>query len=114
MNWQFRKNPEVETFYLRYEERSQYDWDYAIAVSRYVSPFQLHNNTWPPSDAIHVVYADDVPLCAVIERRSKDGYYGLGTVRTISRPGKEDTSPSGHDLSNFYTVERTDSCSRFR
>ena len=52
------------------------DWDYAIVVNRYISPFQLKNKIWPPENAIHIIYADKVPVCAVLERRSKDDYYG--------------------------------------
>ena len=74
--WQFRNHPGIETSYFRYEERSQSDWDYAIVVSRYVSPYQLNNKQWPPDNAIHVIYADKIPVCAVLERRSKDDFYG--------------------------------------
>ncbi|MGA2406555.1 MAG: tetratricopeptide repeat protein [Bacteroidales bacterium] len=76
VQWQFRYYPEIETSYFRYEERSQSDWDYAIVANRYISPFQLKNNIWPPENAIHIIYADKVPVCAVIERKSKDDYAG--------------------------------------
>jgi tetratricopeptide (TPR) repeat protein len=76
VNWQFRNHPEIETSYFRYEERSQYDWDYAIVANRYISPFLLRNKIWPPENSIHIVYADKVPVCAVIERKSKDDYAG--------------------------------------
>ena len=52
------------------------DWDYAIVVNRYISPFKLKNKTWPPANAIHIIYADDIPVCAVLERKSKDDYAG--------------------------------------
>ena len=61
------------------------DWDYAIVVNRYISPFQLKNNIWPPKNAIHIIYADKVPICAVLERKSKDdlhGYIALKEGRT--------------------------------
>ena len=76
VNWQFRNHPEIETSYFRYEERSQYDWDYAIVANRYISPFQLRKKIWPPYNIIHTVYADNVPVGVVIERRSKDDYAG--------------------------------------
>lgn len=77
VKWLFRDHPEIETSYFRFADRSQYDWDYAIAVNRYIHPFQLKNRIWPPDNAIHLVYADGVPVCAVLERRSKDDYYGF-------------------------------------
>lgn len=77
VKWQFRDHPWIETSYFRYVDRSQYDWDYAIAVNRYIHPYQLKNNIWPPDNAIHLVYADNIPVCAVLERRSKDDYHGF-------------------------------------
>ncbi|HCU19595.1 MAG: hypothetical protein A2X05_10065 [Bacteroidetes bacterium GWE2_41_25] len=76
VHWQFRNHPQTETSYFRYEERSQSDWDYAIVVNRYISPYKLRNGIWPPGNAIHIIYADSVPICAVLERKSKDAYYG--------------------------------------
>ena len=77
VEWLFRNNPEIETSYFRWEERSQSDWDYAIVANRYIPPFQLRNNIWPPENSIHVIYADKVPLCAVVKRKSKDDYTGF-------------------------------------
>ena len=77
VSWQFRNHPEIETSYFRFEERSQTDWDYAIVTNRYISPYKLRNGLWPPANAIKVIYADRVPICAVLERKSKDDYYGF-------------------------------------
>jgi tetratricopeptide (TPR) repeat protein len=80
VKWLFRNHPEIETSYFRYEERSQSDWDYAITVSRYISPFQLKKHIWPPENAIHIIYADQIPVCVVLERRSKDDLYGYNAL----------------------------------
>ena len=76
VTWQFRDHPEIETSWFRYDERSHSDWDYAITANRYISPYKLRNGFWPPENAIHIIYADSVPVGAVLERRSKDDYYG--------------------------------------
>jgi tetratricopeptide (TPR) repeat protein len=76
VDWFFRNHSRIETSVFRNEERSQSDWDYAIIVNRYISPFKLKKSLWPPKNAIHVVYADSVPVCAVIERRTKDDFKG--------------------------------------
>jgi tetratricopeptide (TPR) repeat protein len=76
VEWLFRNHPEIETSYFRYEERSQSDWDYAIVANRYISPFELRNKAWPPENAIHIIYADNVPVGAVLKRKSKDDYAG--------------------------------------
>ena len=80
VQWLFRDHSEIETSYFRYEERSLSDWDYAIVANRYISPFQLNNNIWPPRNTIHIIYADKVPVCAVIVRRSKDDFYGYNAL----------------------------------
>ncbi len=80
VQWQFRKHPGIRTFYLRNDERSQYDWDYAIITSRYIPVSKLKNKTWPPGNAIHIVYADNVPICAVLERKTKADYYGYKSL----------------------------------
>ena len=76
VKWSFRNNPGIRTFYFRHEERSQYDWDYAIVANRYIHPFQLKNKIWPPENVIHTIYADDIPIGIVLERKSKEDYYG--------------------------------------
>lgn len=76
VSWDFRDQPGVETSWFRFEERSMHDWDYAIVVNRYIPPFQLRNKIWPPENSIHVIEANGVPLCAILERRTKDDYLG--------------------------------------
>jgi tetratricopeptide (TPR) repeat protein len=80
VNWQFRNHPETETSYFRWEERSMSDWDYAIVANRYISPFQLKNSIWPPDNSIHIIYAEKIPVCAVIERKSKDDLKGYNAL----------------------------------
>jgi len=76
VDWSFRKHPGIKTSYFRYEERSQYDWDYAIITNRYIPPYQLKNNIWPPSNSIHKILVDDVPICIVLKRDTKADYLG--------------------------------------
>ena len=80
VKWQFRDHPEIESSFFRYEERSQSDWDYAIVANRYIPPFQLKNKIWPPENAIHIIYADKVPVCAVLERKSKNDFLGYNAL----------------------------------
>lgn len=85
VKWFFRNNPEINNDYFRNEERSMYDWDYAIITNRYIPPYQLINKIWPPKNSIKVIYADSVPVCAILERRSKDdlnGYKALEAGKT--------------------------------
>jgi tetratricopeptide (TPR) repeat protein len=76
VNWQFRDLHGIRTSYFRNEERSMSDWDYAIINNRYITPFMLKNNKWPPGGTIHTIFADRVPICVVLERKTKADYYG--------------------------------------
>lgn len=57
--------------YVRYNDRDTKDWDYYITYSRYISLAQLEMGTWPPKNAVHIIEADGVPLCAVLARKTK-------------------------------------------
>ena len=80
VSWYFRNHPNIETFYCQYDERSQRDWDYMIVANSYIPVNQIKDKTWPPKNAIHVIYADEVPVCAVLKRETKldlQGYEAL-------------------------------------
>lgn len=80
VNWYFRNRPDIQTFYCQYDERSQSDWDYMIVANSYIPVNQLKDKIWPPKNAIHVIYADNVPVCAVLKRDTKldlEGYKAL-------------------------------------
>ena len=47
-----------------------------IVANSYISATQLQNKIWPPKNAIHVIYADQVPVCAVLKRESKFDHQG--------------------------------------
>jgi tetratricopeptide (TPR) repeat protein len=99
--WFFRKKPLVRNIYFRNEERSMFDWDYYIVTNRYISPYQLKNKIWPPANALKIIYADDVPIAAVLKRKSKADYQGY-TALTDSR---------NIDAANFFSQAiKTDSC----
>lgn len=56
--------------YVRYSERHHTDWDYYVTYPRFKSPYLLQNGLWPPKNAVYVVEAGGVPLCAVLKRTS--------------------------------------------
>lgn len=57
--------------YVRYNDRDTKDWDYYITYSRFISLAQLENGTWPPKNAVHTIAINDVPICSVLERKTK-------------------------------------------
>lgn len=56
----------VKIIYLRYSERYREKWDYAIYPSRFVDGIQLRSGNWPPSETIHTINANGVPLVAIL------------------------------------------------
>ncbi|MFA5329158.1 MAG: hypothetical protein WC384_15295 [Prolixibacteraceae bacterium] len=75
--WYFRNDTALKFVYFSWQNRSEYDWDYAIIANSYISAWQLKNKIWPPSNTIHTIFADGVPICAVIERITKDDLAGI-------------------------------------
>ena len=71
VSWYFRNHPNIQTTYSQYDQRSQSDWDYMIVANCYIAAELLQNKTWPPKNAIHVIYADKVPVGAVLKRETK-------------------------------------------
>ena len=76
VEWPFRNHPAIGTSYIRNEEKSQSDWDYAIITNRYISPYKLKNALWPDCNPLHTITVDGVPVCVILERKSKSDYYG--------------------------------------
>jgi len=110
IGWSFRNKPWIETSYFRYEERSMYDWDYAVAVNRYIPPFRLKNGTWPPGNSIKIIYADSIPVCAILERKSRNDYLGCtalnaGRVKDAIRYFSQVPDDDGDEMI-FYNFAR--------
>ena len=81
ISWYFRDHPGIKTFYCQYDQRSQADWDYMVVANSYIPPYQLKNNSWPPKNAIHIIYADDVPVCAILKRATKTDLQGYDALK---------------------------------
>jgi tetratricopeptide (TPR) repeat protein len=72
--WYFRNDQSIQFIYFQWQKRSEYKWDYAIIANSYIPPYQLKQKIWPPQNTIHTISADGVPVCAVIERLTKDDF----------------------------------------
>ena len=71
----------VQFIYSRFYERSMKDWDYCISFAGYISADEIKNKYWPTKDAIHVIYVDNVPICAVEKRGSKEDFLGYEALQ---------------------------------
>jgi tetratricopeptide (TPR) repeat protein len=68
---------QVTVVYIRYYDKGDVDWDYAIVANSYMNPFQLKSGKFPPKHTIHTINVDQIPVCAIIQRTSKADYQGL-------------------------------------
>ena len=67
--------------YTRYYDRGEYNWDYAVYFCNYIDPYQLTHGLWPPSGTIKTIDVDGVPVCAVVERKSKADMEAIEMVK---------------------------------
>lgn len=65
-----------EVAFVRYYERGNVDWDYAVFVNTGINPAQLKNGTWPPKNAVHTINVDGMPICTVLKRTDKSDMMG--------------------------------------
>lgn len=76
VNWYLgRDTAQYKIVYIRFNERTQKDWDFGIFYTRPIDRSQLLNNSWLGSHTVYKVTADGIPLSAVMERRDKNDFY---------------------------------------
>jgi tetratricopeptide (TPR) repeat protein len=77
VKWYLRDHPNLRFEQFQYQFRNDKNWDYAIIGNSYIQPGQLINGNFPPEGTIHVVEVDNVPVCAVVKRRTKASWLAL-------------------------------------
>ena len=77
VNWYLRDHPNLRFEYFQYQLKSDKNWDYAIIGNSYIQPEQLIKGNFPPEGTIHVIEVDQVPVCAVVKRKSKASFFGV-------------------------------------
>ena len=66
-----------DTRFVRWAQRYEYDWDYLVFPITGISGDQLLSPNFPPSDCVHTVDVDGVPIALVLKRADKSDYYGI-------------------------------------
>jgi len=107
VSWYFRNRQDIKTVNFQYDERSQIDWDYMIVANSYIPLIKIKEKTWPPKNAIHVIYADQAPVCAVLKRETKldlQGYQSLknGDLTNATRFFEDAIKINAQDELIFY------------
>jgi tetratricopeptide (TPR) repeat protein len=67
--------------YTRYYDRGEKNWDYAVYFCNYIHPFQLTNGLWPPAGTIKTIDVNGIPVCAIVERESKEDMEAIQMIR---------------------------------
>ena len=62
------------TRYIRYYERGNKSWDYAIVVNSYICAAQLQQGFWPPKNTLHTIDVNGKPIAAILERTDSSDY----------------------------------------
>lgn len=62
------------TGYMRYYDRGNKNWDYAIVANSYINGWQIRKGYWPPANTIHTIDVDGVPVCAILKREDKNDF----------------------------------------
>lgn len=60
-----------KTAFIRYNEKGDVDWDYAIVCNTGIAPEQLRSGVFPPNNTVYKVEVDGKPICVVLKRKDK-------------------------------------------
>ncbi len=72
INYYFRHDTaKFTTAFIRYNEKGDVDWDYAIICNTGIAPEQLQSGVFPPKNTVYKVEVDGKPICVVLKRQDK-------------------------------------------
>lgn len=63
--------------FIRWSERGNVDWDYAIICTTGIYPELLRIGTYPPKNTVYEVKVDGRPICIVLKRDQKYDWKGF-------------------------------------
>jgi hypothetical protein len=67
--------------YIRYRERNEKDWDYAVFLPQFVDPQMMKHNKFAPKGTIYKVMVDNSVVAMVVKRVSKDDEIGIEALK---------------------------------
>ena len=76
VGYYLRKDTTVfQNEFLRWYERGNNDWDYAVFVLTGISPERIRGEHFPPKNTIHTINVDKKPITIILKRDDKTDYY---------------------------------------
>jgi tetratricopeptide (TPR) repeat protein len=81
--WFFRNFPAVtKNIYVPVYIRNSKNWDYYILTAAYMTKYSLRPDNWPPENTVFSIDVDDVPICAVLKRETKNDIKAIELVNS--------------------------------
>lgn len=82
VSYYFRKDTaKFEVVFIRYYEKGNTDWDYALFVNMGINPAPLKNGSWPPANTVHTINVDGKPICVVLKRTDRSDLLGAQAMQ---------------------------------
>ena len=67
--------------YIRYRERNEHDWDYAVFLPQFIDPEMMKHGKFAPKGTVYKVMVDNSVVAMVVKRVSKDDYIGIEALK---------------------------------
>lgn len=80
MCWESGKSPR-KSEYIRFRERNEQNWDYAVFLPQFVDPKMMKRHFFPPKGTIHEIKVDNSVIACVVKRENKSDFYGIEAVK---------------------------------
>ncbi|TXH56692.1 MAG: phospholipid carrier-dependent glycosyltransferase [Bacteroidia bacterium] len=80
MCWESGKSTR-KSEYIRFRERNEQNWDYAVFLPQFVDPKMMKRHFFPPKGTIHEVKVDNSVIACVVKRENKSDFYGIEAVK---------------------------------
>lgn len=65
-----------QPLFVRWYERGNSDWDYAVFPITGIAPEQIKSEFFPPKNTVHTIQLDGKPIAIVLKRTDKSDYIG--------------------------------------
>ncbi len=86
--WESEKSPwkAGNVRYIRFRERYDQDWDYAILAPQFVDVNMLKNDLFVQKGTIHEIKVDHSPVMLIVKRGNKDDFLGKEALNNHDLP----------------------------
>ena len=75
VNYFFRKDTaRFQPTFIRWYEKENSDWDYAIFTVTGINPEYLRSPNFPPKNTVKTIEVDGVPICIILKREDKSDF----------------------------------------